>query len=259
MKTWMFYVSSMVLIISMGVIIFQDRPMISPQLLSVSHEYALISDQDDHIDVSLYLNVEKHDMIDIDQHISAYLSNPSGTKKMDIFLMDIQEGKKEYYLDVLWTEWIFHYELSIIGYDFMIEDLYLEITLENGDQYEIHLGKLYITDLNHSVDVLDWHRLSASKAKHSLFSRIDQIEIGYHNLQQEIIDISVGTGVSCNFLVHSNHISIIVPFDYYLLNRVPIIITFSDGSIQLISSFTFIIEHQILKESGMLVKTYALY
>jgi hypothetical protein len=259
MKTWMFYVFSVVLIITMGIILYHDQPMISPQLLSVDREYHLISGRDDTIDIPLYVNVEHHDFLDIDQHIGSYLSNQQGTKKMDIHLTGIAVGTQEYYLDMLWTEWIFVYELSVVGYDYEIQDLYLDVMLENGDAYQIKLGRLSILSVTETKEHLDWHALSARKATGSLFSRIETIDIEFNHLHAHISSITIGFHDNCPFVIVDQHLKITIREAHFLLNRVPIIIDFQDGEVQIIDNFTYIIDHQVLKESGMLVTTYALY
>jgi len=259
MKTWMFYVVSLVLITGMGIIIYFDKPEVPKQLLSIRREYALISEEDETIDISLYLNVFDHDIIDSAKHISAYLSNASSSKKIEVILKNIQKGQRESYLEMIWTEWVFIYELSLFGYDYEIEECYLNLTLESGDEYRILIGKLYISNLDEQTDHLDWHDLSAKKRVDSLFSRIDQIDIGYISLDVPIEKVSVGTGIECTFEIDEQSIKINIPDDHYLLNRVPIILSFEDGSVQLIQNFTYFIEHQLLKESGMLVTTYALH
>ncbi len=259
MKTWMFYVTSLVLVVGMGIIIYHNHPSITPQLLSVRKEYALIADEDKTLDVHLYVNVSDHPIIHPESHVSASLSNLDGTKRMDVMLQDIKKGQRESYLEMIWTEWIFIYEISVMGYDYVIADCYLEITLESGDPYQIELGKLYITHLEDTQEVLEWNDLSAKKQSGSFLSRISEIEIGYLELNTPIHKISVGTGTPCTFEVMDDHIKVYVPHDFYLLSRVPILIEYEDGSRQIIQNFTYIIDHHILKESGMLVRTYALH
>jgi hypothetical protein len=94
MKTWMFYVVSLVLITGMGIIIYFDKPELPKQLLSIRREYALISEEDETIDISLYLNVFDHDIIDSAKHISAYLSNASSSKKMEVSLKTFKRVKE---------------------------------------------------------------------------------------------------------------------------------------------------------------------
>jgi hypothetical protein len=48
-----------------------------------------------------------------------------------------------------------------------------------------------------------------------------------------------------------------IPEESYLLSNVPIIIYAVDGSIQTIANFRYLIDYQILKESGPLIHTYA--
>lgn len=259
MKTVMFYVVSLVLVIAMAIIIYYDKPMISPQMIAVDREYVLIAGRDTTIDIPLYINISNHDFLNTEHHISAYLTSASGSKKMDIQLLDIIKGQQEFYLDMLWTERIFIYDFSLTGFDFKIDDCYLDVTLESGHNYLIRLGRLAIVDVDEGSEHLDWNALSATKKEHSLFSRIDTIRIEYIKLNTEIDAISIGIDEDCVFTRHDDYIVIDVPRRPYLLNRVPVIIDFTDGTVQVIDSFTYIIDHHILKESGFLVTTYALH
>jgi hypothetical protein len=259
MKTLMFYLSTLVLVITMGIMLYYDKPVISPQMLSVDRAYHLIAGRDDTIDIPLYLNVDDHDILSQDRHISGYLSNREGTKKMDIHLINIQLGQKEYYLDMIWKEWIFIYELQVLGHDYQILDLYLEVILDQGDTYRIQLGKLSILSVTEDHEHLDWHSLSARKAPDSLFSRIETIVIEYTSLHQAIDSVLIGVNSPCGFFMDEEKITIVIAYENYVMNRVPIVIYFQDGSIQIIDSFTYLIDHRLLKESGMLVTTYALH
>jgi hypothetical protein len=55
-----------------------------------------------------------------------------------------------------------------------------------------------------------------------------------------------------------NQLILSIPYQESLLYDVPIIITFVDDSVQTLDNFPYIIDYQVIKESGPLLHVYAL-
>jgi hypothetical protein len=91
-----------------------------------------------------------------------------------------------------------------------------------------------------------------------MLSRLSQIDIEYDRLDFEIEKIQIGLLMDVAFEISNQKIKIIISDAFYMLNEVPIIITFSNSDTQIISHFTYFRDFQTLSKNGILIKTYAI-
>jgi hypothetical protein len=258
MKSFLFYVTVILLVSLLVIIIKQNEVMIEKRVLTVAQYYSYRSVEEGRMEVPIYLNEEKHPLSNPESYLSIYFSNLDESKKIEMPLKEIQYGHVETYLNGIYHQYLLVLELPYLDHDFLIEDLYMHIELINMDQYSFYLGSFSLVYLSDSENVMDWTGLNGSKEEHCFLSRLKKIYIDYDRLEVEIDRIEIGVDMEVLFTIHENRITLDIPDGDYLLNDVPIIIYYSNQQIQIIDNFRYLVDYQILKESGPLINAYAL-
>jgi len=258
MKSFLFYVTVIILVSALVIIIKQNEVMIEKRVLTVAQYYSYRSVEEKRMEVPIYLNEEKHPLSNPESYLSIYFSNLDESKKIEMPLKEIQYGHVETYLSGVYHQYLLVLELPYLDHDFLIEDLYMHIELINMDQYSFYLGSFSMVYLLDSEDLLDWTGLNGSKKEHTFLSRLQEIYIDYESLVGEIDRIEIGVHMEVVFTILENRITLEIPDADFLLNDIPIIIYYNDNQIQIIDNFRYLVDYQILKESGPLINAYAL-
>ncbi|MCF7930856.1 MAG: hypothetical protein K9L02_05060 [Acholeplasmataceae bacterium] len=258
MKHIAFIFSLVVLISMMAIIITNNMEKVPKRLLSVQKYYSYLYEEDLEMKIPLYINDIDHPLAHASSYDVILLSNPDEHKMIQMELSKITYGYEEMYLNEKFYQMTLHLELPNLGEDFLIEDLVMKVTLINGDSYEISLGVLSLMSTYSNSDALEWSALEGRKNETLFISRLKTITIEYTTCLKEIDTIRIGIDFEVDFSVEQDQIVLTVFDQYILMDDVPIIIFYSDGSIQTIANFRYMFDYEILKDSGMLITPYAL-
>jgi hypothetical protein len=244
--------------ITMTYIILNNEPKQSAKLLSISTTYSYLYDEDQTIEVPLFINHKKHPLNHIDSYQSLYLSDENEQKRLEVSLKEIKKAHFESYLGEVYQLIILVLDLPYMDNVFEISECYLHLNLVNQETYQIMIGDFHMTYQESNTDALLWDSLYGIKAENTFLSRIFEIHIPYQTLHKDILSVSVGTSDILSFRLEDSILKIQILHRSMLLYDVPVIITYTDQSIQTIQNFRYIIDYQLLKESGPLVHIYAL-
>ncbi len=208
--------------------------------------------------VSLYINDIDHPLAHAQSYEAIELSNSDESKKLEMQLTKITYGYEEVYLNEIYQQMTLYMPVPDLGEDFLIHDLMMHVILVNGDTYEISLGTLSLISIDTMTEALNWTSLEGHKNDNLFISRLGNIYIEYVDLNLNIQTIKIGIDYFIDFKIEPTMITLDIPKQDILLDDVPIIIYFDNGSIQTIANFRYMFDYEILKESGMLISTYAL-
>jgi len=258
MKNLIFYVLTALVSFFMAYIIFNNKEQLVPKVLTIDTTYTYLSHENQKMEVSLYINHKHHPLNDEESYQFIYLSDQFESKRMEVELIDIKKNHFEHYLNETYQEITLSLKLPFITGRFELFDAYMNITLNNQNTYSFFIGDFFYTYVHSDGDFLDWNGLQAVKEENQFISRIKTITIPYNDLIKEIKEISIGTYDLITFEFKDQIIQLTISKDSHLLFNVPIMITFTDDSMQTISNFRYFIDYQTLKESGPLVNMYAL-
>jgi len=257
MKSFLFYVSVILLVSMLVMIIRENEVKIEKRILTVAQYYSYLSVEEGRMEIPIYLNEKNHPLSNQESYMSIYFSNADETKKIQMHLKEINYGHVESYLNGIYHQYLIELELPYLNYDFFIQDLFMHIELINNDQYDLYLGSFSLCYIENSDDVLQWSGLNGNKAENNFLSRLKEIYIDYESMDSEISHIKIGVDLDVAFSIHEGRITLAIPEDSYLLNTVPIIIYYVNNQIQVIHPFRYLVDYQILKESGPLITAYA--
>ncbi len=258
MKKIIFYFSLIVVVLALVIIIINNEEKSPSKLLSVLQYHSHLAEEKQEIEIILYTNDLGHPIVDVASYASVYLINKDESKKLQLYLNKIVKAHQEQYLNETYNQFILYLELPYLDQDYKIDEAYLQIELINGDQYLIEIGGFSLMRSSTAVKHLDWNGLNGVKQEGMHLSRLYQIFIDYVSLNETIEQIAIGVDYSVSFVVKQQRIVIEIAYENILLFNVPIRITYANGEHQTISNFRYIIDYQILKESGMLIRTYVL-
>lgn len=258
MKHITFIFSLVVIVTMMTVIIINHQEKAPIRLLSVQKYYSYLYQDDLEMEISLYINDLDHPVAHATSYEAIELINHDESKKLDLNLNKITYGYDEVYLNETYHQMTLHFFLPDLGENFLIEDLNMKVILINGDTYIFSLGILSLMSIESNSNDLDWSALEGHKNDQLFISRLGSIQIEYLELTQIIETIEIGIDESIEFSIDPGKIILNIPIENILMDDVPIIIYFEDGSIETIANFKYMFDYEILKESGMLITTYAL-
>lgn len=258
MKHILTYFSILLIAVMMVLIIRHNEPKVSPKILTVSKYYSYLFDSDQKISVPIYLNIDNHPLSLMESYAHTFISNENETKKLEFDLYRVEKMGMETYLNEPYQLYHLVFVMPYLATDYYIEDCYLNITLTNDQQVLVYIGKMSLLYLNSDSNLLDWTSLSGIKKENSFLSRLSEIHIRFSTLNNEIQSIRIGNDLEVTFFIDDHLLVIQIPDESYLLDNVPILITYSNTEIQGIMNFKYINDFQILKESGPLINSYAI-
>jgi hypothetical protein len=258
MKHLISYFTILLLAIFMVVIIRHQEPKVSLKLITVSKYYAYLYTTEQKISIPIYINSGNHPLSDQDSYQHTYLSNEEESKKLEVSLFALEKFGTETYLNDEYHIYHLIFTMPYLAHDYYIEDCYLNITLANDQGINVYIGKMSLLYLESDSSLFDWQSLSGIKKENSFLSRLSEIHVNFFESIETIESIQLGMDLEVTFKEEQNKLIIYIPFESYLLDNVPIIITFSNTEKQGIMNFKYIVDYHILKESGPLIHTYAL-
>jgi hypothetical protein len=257
MKKVIFYVVSLI-VMSIFIWILRNNQKPSETLgLTVMRDYILV-DGDRFLEVDVFINQKDHLLSEIEYHLVSYLSDSNDSKKLELSLIDITQTHHEIYLNMPFYAYQLRFELPYFGNHYEIHDAYLSLSMIHQKTYRFSIGRLEVFPQIVDNPVMEWHSLIGSKKPLSYQSRLYEITIGIDHLSSEIDSIDIGFKTKAAFWLSENELKIRIPEEPYLRNAMPIIIHFNNGTKQMIHRFVYFYEYQLLKESGPLVRMYAL-
>lgn len=257
MKSFIFYITVILLVSMLVLIIKNNEVKVIGKILTVAQYYSYVSDEEKKMEIPIYLNKEHHPLSDAESYLSIYFSNQDESKKIQMDLNRVKYGHVESYLNEIYHQYLLEFELPYLDYDFVITDLYIHVELINSDQYEFYLGSFSLRCISRSDEVMNWTGLHGNKEENSFLSRLKEIYVDFESVSESISQIEIGADYIVLFTVLDNRMTLVIPNEAYLLNDVPIIIYYSNNQVQVIPNFRYLIDYQILKESGPLIKAYA--
>jgi len=257
MKKVMFYVVSLIMMSSLIWILRNNQKPIETLGLTVIRDYLLV-DGDGILEVDVFLNRKDHVLSQLENHLVSHLSDSNDGKKLELSLLAIAQTHDETYLNMPFYAYQLRFEMPYFGNHFEINDAYLSLSMTHHKTYRFSIGRLEV--LPHIVEdqVMEWHSLSGHKKPLSFQSRLYEITIGVYRMSSEIDFIDIGFDTKAAFWLNENELIIMIPEEPYLRNAMPLVIHFKNGKKQMIHRFIYFYEYQILKESGPLVRMYAL-
>lgn len=259
MKHVLLYMFMIITVVFMVILINKNEETVHQKLLSIDTYYSFIDHENEQMYIDIYLSDQDHILTSIDSYESLEVHNKSDKKSMVLSLKDVIYQHDEVYLNETFYKYTYIIEMPLLGYDFDIEDCYLDIKLINGDHYDIYIGSLSLKTVEETNEnSLDWTALSGRKKTNTYISRIYEIDIEYVSIKQDIIEISIGNLYQITYELKDDKITIQIPFELKLFNACPIIITFEDQSISIINYFIYMKDFETLKQSGQLIYHYAL-
>lgn len=258
MRTLIFYLFTALVSFFMAYIIFNNKEKPIPKILTIDTTYTYLAEENQKMEVSLYINHKHHPLNDKQSYQFLYLSDQDETKKLEVELLDIKKNHYENYLNETYQQVTLLVKLPYITGNIDILNAYINITLTNQETYSFFIGKFFYTYMYMDGDFLDWTGLQGLKAENQFISRLQTIVIPFHTLSKDIREVSVGSHDRITYEIKDQKLHLYIDYDAHLLFHVPIIITYTDSSIQTISNFRYFIDYQTLKESGPLVNMYAL-
>lgn len=258
MKTFIFYGFSVLCAVFLALFIINNQEKPSAKLLSVETTYTFLYEENGTIYISLYINDLKHPLLYKDLHQDAYIHNEDDSKRLSLTIKDIQIKGKDSYLNEVYHEVIFSFLFPYVGSNYEINSSYISFSLDDGSEFTFFIGDIYLSYQANEVNYLSWNELYASKKEDGYLSRIYEIYLPYQDLNYEIESISIGTDDQVNYVLEDYQVKITIEDDAKLLYDVPIIICYQDDMYQTVPTFRYIIDYQILKESGLLIHAYAL-
>ena len=258
MKHIVLIFSLVIIFLMMVVMIINHQEKPPMRLLSTQKYYSYLYEDEKQMQVVLYINDLTHPIVNQESYESINLSNLDQTKNLEMTLNKVTLDSEEVYLNETYMQMTLFMEIPNLNQDFQIEDLYLEIHLVNEDAYFISLGSLSLIYTLSNSDYLDWTALDGLKNASFFISRLGEVTIEYQTLDQEIEKILIGYNYEAEFSIYPDSLVLTIPFENLLLDEIPVIIYFQSGHVQTIANFRYMFNYQILKESGLLINTYAL-
>lgn len=258
MKHLIFYIFIVMLAMTMTYLILHNEPKQSPKLLTISTTYTYVYDENQTMEVPVFINHKKHPLNEMSSYQVLYLSDLDDQKRLEMNLLSIKKAHFESFLGETYQLITLILDLPYIDGSFEIKDAYLHINLVNQDTYAFLIGDVFINFQTSDQDSLVWESLYGLKAENKFLSRLSEIHIPYQSLDKDISSISIGSDDMLSYTLQDSVLKIHILHQDKLLYDVPVMITYTDQSVQTIQNFRYMIDYQLLQESGPLVNIYAL-
>ena len=258
MKHIIFYVLTALCACGLTYVIIHNHEEKVPKLLTIDTTYTYLYDDQQIVEIIFYVNQPKHPLTHQQSYDLIYLSNEQETKKIEVELISIAKRHVETYLGETYQQIMLQLKCPYVDGYYEIKDAYLNINLVNQHHYQFRIGDLFIHQKQDNTTSFNWTSLYGMKAENQFMSRLSHIHIPYDYLDKTISSISIGSDDNVSFELENHVLKLVIVHQNRLLYQAPIIITFADGSVSFIDNFRYMIDYQLLKESGPLVNIYVL-
>jgi hypothetical protein len=258
MKKYLFVAIAIMILFTMGFLVSKMKPEERNLLLTVDTEYSFVMGENSKGTVMYYVTDIEHPLTKISQIMRVILYDQSNDQRLDVNVVDIEIGHEEVYLKERYYRIMITFDIPKLSHDMIFDDAYMTIELMDQLSFSMRLGRLSLYDHSTDEPYLNWTSLSGLKNEGDLRSRIGEIIVSYEGDCPTIDHIDIGTTADLNFTCNNKKLIISIGSAFYLLYDVPIIITYHDGTRQVIDNFRYIIDYVILKESGPMINVYTL-
>lgn len=259
MKTFSL-VALLSLTIAVMVLIIDQNESASDKLITVDTFYSFISDTRSEGIFRFYLSDHEHPLAEKNSYQHVFITNDDGSKRIEIELKDIEIGHSETYLNDIYWRADLSFDIPAVDHDFMIERCFIDMTLIDQSAVRFYLGSVHFLKVEHNDRTLDWSGLYGMKAQNDFLSRIESIHLEL-NEHIDVLDAKYGVDRYAAIEEKDEAIVLRIPREEQLLYNVPVILRYVQNSVDhvtIIDNFTYVIDYEILSESGPLIHVYAL-
>ena len=258
MKRLLFYLVVILLSVCLGLILEKMSPTLQPKLLTVDTEYSFLMDEDQVGTFSLYINDLSHDIVNESMILRIILEDLETKDLIELTLYEIDLGHDEVYLNEVFTRVFLKFIVPNLSEDWVFDDANLRVELNNQSEFSLRLGRVTFLKRGSDEVMIDWSSLDGLKRTNDLRSRLGEIHLSFIGSLKPILSVEIGTHVDVSFQLSEDTLTLYIPTDDYLLYDVPLRLHFNDGTTFSMSNFIYIVDYQILKESGPMINVYQL-
>ncbi|MBE0700940.1 MAG: hypothetical protein IH571_04570, partial [Acholeplasmataceae bacterium] len=190
-----------------------------------------------------------------------FIANEDESKKLELNLQSIQVGQMESYLNESFQKMTWIVDMPFLENDYKLEDGFIHLELINLESYVFFIGDMHLIYPKDASNDLNWIGLHGTKKENSFLSRLDAIFVEMDAIAVEIEAVLIGIEHAVTFEISGETLVLRIPYENALLFNVPIIIRYQhQGNVktQYIENFKYVVDYQILKESGPIIYAYAL-
>ena len=258
MKKYLFVAIAIMILFAMGFLVSTMKPEERNLLLTVDTEYSFVMGENSKGTVMYYVTDHDHPLTKMNQMMRVIIYDQSVDQRLDVNVVDLEIGHEEIYLKDRYYRIMITFDMPKLSHDMIFDDAYMTIELMDQLSFSMRLGRVSLLYKSADEPYLNWTSLSGLKKEGDLRSRLGEINVSYEGDCPVIDHIDIGTTADITFTCSNQQLIISIDSAFYLLYDVPIIITFHDGTRQVIDNFRYIIDYVILKESGPMINVYTL-
>lgn len=246
------------LVVTMVFLVNKNQQVTSTKLLSVDTYYSYLDQEEEDCYVDFYVNTSDHEFINVQSYENLKIHNVDHSKSMELILSDIIFLHEESYLNEMYYKYSYVFKMPLLGYDFDIDQCFLEVLLVNGESFDFFIGSISFKTVEDELSHLNWTALSGNKATGHYLSRLHEIHVEFSSINAQISNISIGSLYDVSYQVHDELLVIKIPYTNQLFTACPIVIEYDNHQKQSINYFVYMKDFETLKQSGQLIYHYAL-
>ncbi len=257
MKTLILIALLAVTIAVMVVIIDQNERMID-KLITVDTFYSFLANRDEPGTFHFYLSDLDNPLTEEDSYQHVFITNEDGSKQIEIDLRDITIRHQEEHLNERYWKIDLTFSIPNLSHDFVIESCFLDLTLIDRSNVSVYLGSVHFLIAENDDRTLDWHALYGVKEENAFLSRIESIRLEL-NENIDVIEARYGVDRYAGIEERDGTIILRIPKEAQLLYNIPVILRYVLDSVEhvtIIENFKYVLDYQILSESGPLIHVY---
>lgn len=252
-KDYVFYGCLSLILIGMFLIIEHNSPQPKTVLISVETTYSKLYDDQTPLTVPIYISAHAHEMLSETYINHIQLIDEDAGFELLIDGYHISYGHQETYVNEVFQQVLFHMEMPYFGRDLTMLNAELIIDMTDGKTHRMPIGQLHLVHrIEGMVNRLDVKSQYGIKQTGDTLSRLHEVHLHVYEQPQGINRMDIG-GIEVSYLLDGMILKLSIPYDDSLLYDVPIRIYYDDGHIDHIDNFIYIIDYEILKESGPLL------
>lgn len=243
-----------VFIILITIIVIDRRKDINTKVITINTNYTNLYDNDSKIELSFYINNNKHPLINKESYEDIYIKDLFDTKTLSLNLLDITYSHSEVYLKETYYSYNLLFDSINLTNNFNIDESYLSLNLINGDNYLFKMGKFSLMYLDDATE-LPWSNLDSVKNNDTDIS-ISNVEIDLYEQIDSIENIYINEFDSLTYNYFNNKISIeLNNINKYYTNNLPIIIKTTNQTYY-INNHKYFIDLNLIEKSKDILNIY---
>lgn len=254
MKKYIIHIVIIILfIVAFILLLLNNKKKIIPKIITVNSVNSFLYNEEQMIELSLFINDVDFPMGDINTFKSFKVSNHDDSKSLKLDLKEITYSHNELLFNDNYYKYYLKFIFPNLENNFYIEEAYLSISLLNNEKFTFKIGEFNLIYVNDSTD-MKWNYLEGIIDENIQYN-LNSIRLDIELDKEEIKRIYTKPNEELEYKSNENMIIIYLNDKFKVNSYIPLIIETTTNT-YVFNNFHYITEYDLLEKSRNILNIY---